>query len=102
MPSYALNVADLTMLPELPVSLLVAPHIQSRNMVNGNGNRLDEAAVVLECPEKQAVAICALCATKLSDKAQYPCRIYRKVAHHAWYKLTKSEVQKMVKQAETE
>ena len=95
MARYALNIADLTILPKLPVSLMVAPHIQDREIANSDHRLLDECAVVLECPEEQASAICVLCATQLSKDAPYACRFYKEGSRGGWHKLTKSEVVKL-------
>jgi len=52
----SVNVADLAK-DEIVARYLIGPHVQSRQLVNCEPDRVDGMAVVLECPEEQALSI---------------------------------------------
>lgn len=86
----ALNVADLTRYgDDVAVSLMIAPVIQSRQIVNVNPRVLDEGAVILECPNERAQAIVTWIrrALDIKHKVTYPCRAYQEGAGGGWSKL---------------
>jgi hypothetical protein len=63
MAKYAVNIADLTKAP-LVGHWLVGPVIPSKRIVQAEKDRLDGAAVVLECSAERAEAIVRLIQTK--------------------------------------
>lgn len=58
---YAVNIGDMTM-PHNRFALkwLVGPVIPGHQVVNTGGDANDSEAVVLECPDDKAEAICAV------------------------------------------
>lgn len=56
MTVYSVNVMDMTK-DDILSTFMIAPVIQSRQIVNIEKNRVDGHAVVLDCPEERANAI---------------------------------------------
>lgn len=56
MTVYSINVMDLTK-DDILSTYMIAPVIQSRQLVNVEPSRVDGHAVVLDCPEERALAI---------------------------------------------
>jgi len=83
----------------MPVQMMLGPVIQHHEMVNANPRRVDEGAVVLECADTRAQAICVFCARELSDHKQatlgYSCRVYREGSRGGWRKLTAADIQQL-------
>lgn len=76
----AVNVADMTM-PRNRFALewLVGPVIPNRQVVNTGGDRGDADAVVLECPDDQAEAIC-----EVLRRGGYMVRCYTRGTKGGW------------------
>ena len=55
-PIYSINVTDMTK-DDILSTFMIAPVIQSRQLVDREKGRIDSMAVVLECDETRAKAI---------------------------------------------
>ena len=58
-PVYSINVMDLTK-DDILSQFMIAPVIQSRQIINVEKKRVDGHAVVLNCDETRALAIIAV------------------------------------------
>jgi hypothetical protein len=78
--AYAVNVADMTM-PHNRFALqwLVGPIIPSRQVVSTGSDSNDRDAVVLECPDDQAEAIC-----EVLRRGGYMVRCYTRGTKGGW------------------
>ena len=56
---YAVNVSDLTFIPELLRQLLFGSLCRAENIIYTNTVRVDSGAVVMECEDERAKAIMA-------------------------------------------
>lgn len=81
--TYALNVSDATRYDAIVHSCMLAPVIQSRQMVEC-GKGLDESGVVLECEPEQAEAIIHCLRAYDAKLGQYPARAYRSTPRGKW------------------
>jgi len=68
---YSINVADLTQEIVLK-NFMVLPVCTNKRTVNVDKNRIDEIAVILECPDEQAKAIIAVIRQKY-HKNKFRC-----------------------------
>jgi hypothetical protein len=62
---YAINIADLTK-DDILKSFLILPVCTNKKTVNVDKKRLDEMAVILECPDEQSIAIVEVIRKKYS------------------------------------
>lgn len=84
----ALNIADLTRYDKIVVECMIAPHIQSKEMIKGEPKMADGMGVVLECPTDQALSIVEFLRTVADKKAkQYECRAYAQGPKGGWSKI---------------
>lgn len=68
---YSINVMDLTK-DDILSTFMIAPVIQSRQIINVEPGRVDGVAVVLDCPEIRAKAIIEVIRTKYG-KNEFRC-----------------------------
>ena len=83
----AANIADLTRYGAIPRQCLIAPVVPSREMVQTETKRLDDAAVVLECDEPRAKAIIALLRSYDAKAKRYALRAYQQGPRGGWSKI---------------
>lgn len=82
---YAINLADLLARKnELPLMLLVRPVIsETSEKVQVNQDAMDSTAVILDCDEERAKAICDLIRDKYK---RHHLRLYRS-RHTSWERI---------------
>ena len=83
----AANIADLTRYDAIPRQCLIAPVIPSREMIQTATDRLDDAAVVLECDEPRAKAIIEILRSYDAKAKRYSLRAYRQGPRGGWSKI---------------
>ena len=89
MPRYAVNIADLDRKElRIAAAALIAPVIQSRQIVDAEPGYGDGQAVVLECPEVQAEAIMRLFCMKGQST-----RFYRETNRGTWVKVARKAIE---------
>ena len=82
----AANIADLTRYDAIP-RCLIAPVIPSREMIQTATDRLDDAAVVLECDEPRAKAIIEILRSYDAKAKRYSLRAYQQGPRGGWSKI---------------
>ena len=90
-PRYAVNIADLARLEEIPRLCLMAPVVQSRTTIRAEPGMIDGAAIVLECPERQAAAICDLVRDLDVRAKRYETRCYIEGKRGGWHRMKRRE-----------
>jgi len=83
---YALNVADATRYDSIVRACMLAPVIQSRQLVEC-GKNPDDTGVVLECEDERAAAIIGCLRGYDSKLGQYPIRAYTPGSRGGWKKV---------------
>ena len=83
----AANIADLTRYDDIPRQCLVAPVVQSKQIIDTEPGRLDGAAVVFECDEARARAIVSLLRSYDAKAKRYSLRAYSEGPRGGWKKL---------------
>jgi hypothetical protein len=71
LPVYSINVMDMSK-DDILSTFMIAPVIKSRQLVNVEKGRVDGYAVVLECDETRAKAICDVIRMKYG-KNEFRC-----------------------------
>ena len=88
---YAVNICDMTAFvgPDEPLNifaLLLNPVTPGRVMVKANPKYLDEGAILLECDEERAEAICLILRRKFPEK--WKMRLYHsKTGKGGWKRI---------------
>ena len=96
-PTYAVNVLDLTRLPEITVQLLLKDYASPDSpIVDAEPGRIDGMAVVLDGPaarERQRVeALVDLLLGVFSKRAGAPIRVYQQGPRGGWRRVRRGEV----------
>jgi len=86
---YAVNLADLTFREvEMAVRLLLSPVCPNKLVVDAEKKRVDGAALVLECEEERAQAICEVLQTLVYPrKGLRGPRCYESKTGKSWRKV---------------
>lgn len=94
MTRYAINVCDMTYSDlDVPVVFMVGPVVKTQELVLVNPGTVDSRAVVLECPEPQALAICEFMQKAGRDRKRL-VRCYQEGPRGGWKELPRNKKEK--------
>ena len=90
MTRYAINIADLTRHDQIVIACTVQPVTPERQIVK-TGPNLDDSAVVLQCPDRQALAIVELLRHHDLKVKRYQTRAYAEGSRGGWHHFPKAK-----------